>query len=157
MAASLASRGLEPDVVDIEQLATALAQPDVAAIYAGRYASHEALDALEATKPLYRYEKSAGAFKLDRRCDSSNAPKWVSLEVESEERVGRRLGLGGDSLVCRPVHIFYRRPSAGPAKKESNPRIHQPRTENKKIQGGSTAHATICASLVPILALVLLQ
>ena len=72
VAASLQSRGLEPDVVDVDRLAGALAQlDDVAAIYAGRYASHEALDALEATKPLYRYEKSAGAFKLDRRCESS--------------------------------------------------------------------------------------
>ena len=72
VAASLQSRGLEPDVVDVDRLAGALAQlDDVAAIYAGRYASHEALDALDQTKPLYRYEKSAGAFKLDRRCESS--------------------------------------------------------------------------------------
>ena len=53
VAASLASRGLEPDVVDVDRLASALAQlDDVAAIYAGRYATHAALDALEATKQL---------------------------------------------------------------------------------------------------------
>ena len=53
VAASLQSRGLEPDVVDVDRLAGALAQlDDVAAIYAGRYATHAALDALEATKPL---------------------------------------------------------------------------------------------------------
>ncbi len=46
VAASLQSRGLEPDVVDTDSITAALAQPDVAAIYAGRYASHEALDAL---------------------------------------------------------------------------------------------------------------
>ncbi len=92
VAASLISRGLEPDVVDVDRLAAALAQPDVAAIYAGRYASHEALDTLEPTKPLYRYEKSAGAFKLDRRCEASDAPKWVSLEVESEEKCLERNG-----------------------------------------------------------------
>ena len=92
-AASLQSRGLEPDVVDFDHLATALAQlEDVAAIYAGRYASHEALDTLEPTKPLYRYEKSAGAFKLDRRCEASDAPRWVSLEVESEEKCLERNG-----------------------------------------------------------------
>ena len=92
VAASLQSRGLEPDVVDFDHLATALAQPDVAAIYAGRYATHEALDTLEPTKPLYRYEKSAGAFKLDRRCEASDAPRWVSLEVESEEKCLERNG-----------------------------------------------------------------
>jgi len=93
VAASLQSRGLEPDVVDFDHLATALAQlEDVAAIYAGRYATHEALDTLEPTKPLYRYEKSAGAFKLDRRCEASDAPRWVSLEVESEEKCLERNG-----------------------------------------------------------------
>ena len=40
VAASLPIKGLEPDVVDVDRLAGALAQlDDVAAIYAGRYAS----------------------------------------------------------------------------------------------------------------------
>ena len=89
VAASLQSRGLEPDVVDTDSITAALAQPNVAAIYAGRYASHEALDALEATKPLYRYEKSAGAFKLDRRCEiDSDAPPGFAPRHRSSARAG---------------------------------------------------------------------
>ena len=42
--------------------------------------------------PLYRYDKAASAFKLDRRSAGVDAPRWVALDVESEEKCLERNG-----------------------------------------------------------------
>jgi len=92
IAASLESRGLSADVCDDASLAAALARDDVAAVYAGRYATHDALDGVAPPTPLYRYDKAASAFKLDRRSAGVDAPRWVALDVESEEKCLERNG-----------------------------------------------------------------
>ena len=89
VAASLQSRGLEPDVVDVDRLAGALAQlDDVAAIYAGRYATHAALDALEATKPLSVWKSTSelGYVTFTPSCRRDHSRRWRKSSTPSSRR-----------------------------------------------------------------------
>ena len=88
VAASLQSRGLEPDVVDTDSITAALAQPAVAAIYAGRYATHAALDALEATKPLSVWKSTSelGYVTFTPSCRRDHSRRWRKSSTPSSRR-----------------------------------------------------------------------
>ena len=88
MAATLAGRGILPEVVVPDALERALERDGVESVFAGQYARHEALDTCDAA--VYRYDRATGMFKLAK--NGEGLSRWVSLETESEEGMLTRNG-----------------------------------------------------------------
>jgi len=81
VAATLAGRGLLPEVVVSDGLQAALDRGDIESVFAGRYDRHALLDTCPSA--VYRYDRATGMFKRTR--NGEDLPRWVSLETESEE------------------------------------------------------------------------